>query len=59
MEEALAMRLIEEVPQELGRYRFTHALIQETLAGELSLTRRVRLHATIAEELESLYGAVH
>ena len=56
MEEALGMRLIEEVPQQLGRYRFTHALIQETLAGELSLTRRVRLHATIAEELENLYG---
>ncbi|MCH8800464.1 MAG: AAA family ATPase [Chloroflexi bacterium] len=56
MEEALAMRLIEEVPQQLGRYRFTHALIQETLAGELSLTRQVRLHATIAQELEQMYG---
>ena len=39
-----------------SRYQFTHALIQETLAEELSLTRRVRLHARIAEALEELYG---
>ncbi|MCH8282445.1 MAG: tetratricopeptide repeat protein, partial [Chloroflexi bacterium] len=42
--------------QSVGRYQFTHALIQETLAEELSLTRRVRLHARIAEALEQLYG---
>ncbi|MFQ6028341.1 MAG: hypothetical protein ACE5Q6_12685, partial [Dehalococcoidia bacterium] len=56
LEEALAARVIEELPQVVGRYQFTHALIQETLIGELSLTRRVRLHARIAEALESLYG---
>ena len=56
LEEALAARVIEELPQSVGRYQFTHALIQETLSGELSLTRRVRLHARIAEALEALYG---
>ena len=56
MEEALAARVIEELPQSVGRYQFTHALIQETLAAELSITRRVRLHARIAETLEDLYG---
>ncbi|PKB64098.1 MAG: hypothetical protein BZY80_04180 [SAR202 cluster bacterium Io17-Chloro-G2] len=56
LEEALAARVIEELPQSVGRYQFTHALIQETLAGELSLTRKVRLHARIAESLEELYG---
>ena len=56
LEEALAARVIEELPQSIGRYQFTHALIQETLSGELSLTRRVRLHARIAEALEELYG---
>ena len=56
LEEALSARIIEELPKELGRYQFTHALIQETLVGELSLTRRVRLHAKIAEALEQLYG---
>ena len=56
MDEALSARVIEELPRAVGRYQFTHALIQETLAGELSLTRRVRLHARIAETLEELYG---
>ena len=57
LEEALGARVIEELPQAVGRYQFTHALIQETLAEELTLTRRVRLHARIAETLEELYGA--
>ena len=56
LEEALAARVIKELPQAVGRYQFTHALIQETLADELSITRRVRLHARIAEALEELYG---
>jgi len=56
LEEALAARVIEELPQSVGRYQFTHALIQETLTAELSITRRVRLHARIAETLEGLYG---
>jgi tetratricopeptide (TPR) repeat protein len=56
LEEALAARVIEELPQAVGRYQFTHALIQDTLTEELTLTRRVRLHARIAETLEELYG---
>ena len=56
LEEALAARVIEELPQAVGRYQFTHALIQETLAGELSTTRKVRLHARIAVALEELYS---
>ena len=57
LEEALAARVIEELPQSVGRYQFAHGLIQETLAGELSTTRKVRLHARIAEALVLLYGA--
>ena len=56
LEEALAARVIEEPPGATGRYHFTHALIQETLAQELSATRRARLHARIGEALEQLYG---
>ena len=44
------------MPQAVGRYKFTHALIQATLIGELSATRRVRLHARIGEALEELNG---
>ncbi|MCH7735716.1 MAG: AAA family ATPase, partial [Chloroflexi bacterium] len=56
IDEGLASRTIEEMPEAVGLYQFTHALIQETLSGELSTTRKVRLHARIAEILESLYG---
>ena len=57
LEEALSARVIEELPRTVRRYQFTHALIQETLAGELSTIRKVRLHARIAEDLEELYGS--
>jgi tetratricopeptide (TPR) repeat protein len=57
LEEGTAARVIEELPRAVGRYQFTHGLIQETLSEELSLTRRVRLHGRIAGVLEELYGA--
>ncbi len=57
LEEALTAHLIEEVPGSAEGYLFTHALFQETLAGELLAARRVRLHARIAESLEEVYGA--
>ena len=56
LEEALSARVIEELPQTVGSYQFTHALMQETLSDELSLTRRVRLHARIAQTLEAVYS---
>lgn len=57
LEEAMAVRLVEEVPRKLDHYQFTHALVRETLAAELSTTRRVRLHVRIGEALEAMYGA--
>ena len=56
MDEAVTAHLIEELPQSMGLYQFTHALIQETPWEELSTTRKVRLHALIAETLEGMYG---
>jgi len=56
LDEALAARVIEELPSSPGDYQFTHALFQETFTGELSAARRVRLHARIAEALEESYG---
>jgi DNA-binding CsgD family transcriptional regulator len=57
IEEALAARLVEELPGRRERYHFSHALIQQTLAEELSSSRKVRWHARIGEALEELYGA--
>ncbi|MCH7621130.1 MAG: AAA family ATPase [Chloroflexi bacterium] len=57
LEEAQSARVIEESPGSRDRFRFSHALIQETVASELTTARRVRLHARIAEALEQLYGA--
>ncbi|MHB8575488.1 MAG: protein kinase domain-containing protein, partial [Dehalococcoidia bacterium] len=56
IEEAVAARVIEELPR-AGRYRFTHALMQETLLSELSTTRKVRLHGQVGEALERRWGA--
>ncbi len=56
VEEALEARVIEETDQP-GRYRFTHAQMQETLLAELSTTRRVRLHGQVGDALEKRYGA--
>ncbi len=40
-----------------GTYEFTHALIRQTLYGELNTPRRVRLHRQIGEAIERLYSA--
>jgi ATP/maltotriose-dependent transcriptional regulator MalT len=57
IDEALAAHLVEELPGGRERYRFSHALIQQTLAEGLSSSRKVRWHARIGEALEGLYGA--
>ena len=57
MDEALAARIVEELPEEVGLYQFTHASMQETLTEELSANRLVRMHARIAEALEEYWGA--
>ena len=55
VEEAMATGAIREIPGVGVRYEFTHALIQQTLADELSAGRRVRLHIRIIEAIEHLY----
>ena len=56
LEEAVTARVIEEVPHAMGRYQFTHALIQATLYDEMATVRRVRLHRRVGEVLEEVYG---
>jgi DNA-binding SARP family transcriptional activator len=56
LDEAVPERVVAEVPGGIGRLRFSHALIRETLYDELSPSRRVSLHRRVGEALESLYG---
>jgi hypothetical protein len=53
LQEAIdAQLLVEELGP--GRYRFTHPLVQETLASQLSQLRRLKLHARLGEALLEL-----
>jgi tetratricopeptide (TPR) repeat protein len=54
IDEAVQARLISEVPGRPQRFTFLHALIRETLYGELISTRRVRLHLRVGEAIEQL-----
>jgi class 3 adenylate cyclase/tetratricopeptide (TPR) repeat protein len=57
VEEALAAGLVLEVPDRLGRYRFSHILVREAVYGQLRGSRRARLHQHVGEALESVYGS--
>ncbi len=56
LEEAMGARVLIEPSGATSRYRFSHALVRETVYGELSAARRVVLHRRIGEAIESLYG---
>lgn len=43
-------------PSAAGRFRFVHALVRETIYGDLLPATRVRLHARIGEAIERLYA---
>ncbi|MEK6276708.1 MAG: AAA family ATPase [Actinomycetota bacterium] len=53
--EAVSAQLLEEPSP--GRFRFSHALVRETLYEEMSGAKRPALHRRIAEAMEDLYGA--
>ncbi|MFL5869046.1 MAG: BTAD domain-containing putative transcriptional regulator [Thermoleophilaceae bacterium] len=56
LNEAMAERVISDVPGSPGRLRFGHALIRDALYEDLSPAMRVRLHARAGETLETLYA---
>jgi class 3 adenylate cyclase len=56
IEAAEDARIVGEVPDQTGRYRFSHALIRETLYEEIRTTRRLRLHRRVAEAIEELHA---
>jgi len=50
--------LSEEVQSDGGiTYEFAHPLVRDVLYGDLGIARGRLLHATVAEALETLYGA--
>ncbi len=55
LEEAAKLRIVDEEVGEVGRYQFSHVLVQEAISSELSNARKVALHAEIGESLERLY----
>jgi tetratricopeptide (TPR) repeat protein/predicted Ser/Thr protein kinase len=52
IDEAVRAQLIAEAAGGRGRLTFRHALIRETLYGELLSARRIRLHRRVAEAIE-------
>jgi len=56
LEEAVAARLLIEVPGPVSRYGFTHALVRATLYDELSSARRVLFHKRVAEAIETVHA---
>jgi tetratricopeptide (TPR) repeat protein len=59
LDEAVRARVLTDVPEAFGRFRFAHALLRETIYGELSPATRMRMHRRVGLVLEELYrGAV-
>ena len=56
LQEAIASRIIEEIPDVIGHYQFSHKIVQEALSEDLSHEERARLHRRIVDVLEQLYG---
>jgi tetratricopeptide (TPR) repeat protein len=57
LDEAMASRVVSDVPGGRGRLRFAHVLMRDTLYEGLTTARRVRLHRQTIEALEAVYGA--
>jgi tetratricopeptide (TPR) repeat protein len=55
VEHAVAFDVVVEVPQVVGRYRFSHVLVRDVLYRQLG-ARRARVHQLVGEVLEGLYA---
>jgi tetratricopeptide (TPR) repeat protein len=48
--------VIEEVAEHPGKFRFAHALLQETLTADLGAAARADLHRAVGAALEAVHG---
>ncbi|MGH8971717.1 MAG: ATP-binding protein [Acidimicrobiia bacterium] len=55
LEEAVTSRLVVEVPGRAPRYRFSHALVRETLYEAITAARRVAVHRRVAAAIEAVH----
>lgn len=55
--EAAELGVLARPRIDLGTYRFAHALVRETVYGDLPPARRLRLHGRVGEALTARYGA--
>jgi DNA-binding SARP family transcriptional activator len=56
LEHAGEAGLVMELQNQTDRFEFRHALVQHTLYGELTASRRARLHRDVADAIEAAYG---
>jgi len=56
LDDAVAARFVSHDPNNIGRYRFSHALVRETLYATLSTEQRIQLHRQVGEALEQLWN---
>ena len=57
LEAAVSAALLDESAERVGRFRFVHSLINQTLYEGLGATRRSSLHHRVALALEELSGS--
>jgi len=55
LDDALARGLVEEQPG-VGRFRFSHALVRDTVYGDLLPAARVHLHERVGSALQRIAG---
>jgi class 3 adenylate cyclase/tetratricopeptide (TPR) repeat protein len=57
LDEATRAAIIREVPDTVGRYAFSHALMRASLYEELTTTQRVRMHWRVGEAIEARHAS--
>ena len=56
LDEAASARLVEEIEEGTGHYQFSHAITRDTLYQDQPASKRLELHRSVGECLESIYG---